>query len=62
MSAGVKIFAGRATMELAQKIASEYGQNLGNVTVSVFSDGEFSPSFEETVRGQDVFLIQQAHC
>ena len=58
MSAGVKIFAGRATMELAQKIASEYGQNLGNVAVSVFSDGEFSPSFEETVRGQDVFLIQ----
>ncbi len=58
MSAGVKLFAGRATMDLAQKIASEYGQSLGKVDVSVFSDGEFSPSFEETVRGQDVFLIQ----
>ena len=45
-------------MDLAQKIASEYGQSLGKVDVSVFSDGEFSPSFEETVRGQDVFLIQ----
>jgi len=58
MSAGVKLFSGRATMGLAQKIADEYGQSLGNVDVSVFSDGEFSPSFEETVRGQDVFLIQ----
>lgn len=58
MSAGVKIFSGRATTELAQKIAVEYGQSLGKVDVSVFSDGEFSPSFEETVRGQDVFLIQ----
>ena len=58
MSAGVKIFSGRATMQLAETIASEYGQSLGKVDVSVFSDGEFSPSFEETVRGQDVFLIQ----
>jgi ribose-phosphate pyrophosphokinase len=31
---------------------------LGNVKVNIFSDGEFQPSFEETVRGQDVFLIQ----
>jgi ribose-phosphate pyrophosphokinase len=58
MSAGIKIFSGRATMGLAQDIAAEYGQSLGKVDVSVFSDGEFSPSFEETVRGQDVFLIQ----
>ncbi len=58
MSTGVKIFAGRATRDLASKIAEAYGQPLGNVTVSEFSDGEFQPSFEETVRGQDVFLIQ----
>ena len=31
---------------------------MGDVNVSVFSDGEFQPSFEETVRGQDVFLVQ----
>jgi ribose-phosphate pyrophosphokinase len=31
---------------------------LGDVKVSVFSDGEFQPSFEETVRGQDVFIVQ----
>lgn len=58
MSAGVKIFAGRASEDLAQNIAQAYGTSLGNVKVTNFSDGEFQPSFEETVRGQDVFLIQ----
>ncbi|MFK8037564.1 MAG: ribose-phosphate pyrophosphokinase [Crocinitomicaceae bacterium] len=58
MSAGVKIFSGRATLGLAEKIALSFGKNLGNVMVTQFSDGEFEPSFEETVRGQDVFLIQ----
>lgn len=58
MSAGIKIFSGRATQDLAKRIAMEYGVELGNVIVTEFSDGEFSPSFEETVRGQDVFLIQ----
>lgn len=32
--------------------------SLGKVTVTDFSDGEFQPSFEETVRGQDVFIVQ----
>ncbi len=58
MSIGVKIFSGRATKELANKIANRYGISLGNVIVTDFSDGEFQPSFEETVRGQDVFIIQ----
>lgn len=58
MSIGVKIFSGRATMDLANKIAKSYGVSLGNVIVTDFSDGEFQPSFEETVRGQDVFLVQ----
>lgn len=55
---GVKIFTGRASETLAKQIASEYGQELGKVNVNVFSDGEFQPSLEETVRGQDVFIIQ----
>ena len=55
---GVKLFSGRATTELSSKIADSYGVKLGKVDVAVFSDGEFQPSFEETVRGQDVFLIQ----
>lgn len=58
MSIGVKIFSGRATVDLANKIAKSYGVSLGNVIVTDFSDGEFQPSFEETVRGQDVFIIQ----
>lgn len=58
MAAGVKIFAGRASQELANEVAKAYGVALGNVTISEFSDGEFQPSFEETVRGLDVFLVQ----
>ena len=55
---GVKIFAGRESKDLASSIASHYGNPLGDVKVTVFSDGEFQPSFEETVRGQDVFIVQ----
>ena len=58
MSVGVKIFAGRASGELANRIASSYGVSLGSSVTTVFSDGEFQVSFEETVRGQDVFIIQ----
>ncbi|MBX7094581.1 MAG: ribose-phosphate pyrophosphokinase [Flavobacteriales bacterium] len=58
MSTGIKFFAGRATQDLGKKIAESYGANLGQVAVSTFSDGEFQPSFEETVRGKDVFIVQ----
>lgn len=58
MNMGVKLFAGRASLELASKIANHYGSPLGDVKVTTFSDGEFQPSFEETVRGQDVFIIE----
>ena len=58
MSIGVKIFAGRASKKHAEQIALSYGIPLGDVKVVEFSDGEFQPSFEETVRGQDVFIVQ----
>lgn len=58
MAEGIKIFAGRATQKLGEEIAKSFGISLGNVIVSEFSDGEFQPSFEETVRGQDVFIVQ----
>jgi ribose-phosphate pyrophosphokinase len=58
MSIGIKIFAGRASETLAEQIAQSYGIPLGDVKVLEFSDGEFQPSFEETVRGQDVFIVQ----
>ena len=56
-----KIFAGRHTMQLAKNIASQYGIQQGDVKITEFSDGEFCPSFEETVRGNRVFLIQSTN-
>ena len=58
MDTPVKFFSGRASRALSQKIVQAYGSGLGNETVIEFSDGEFEPSFDETVRGADVFLIQ----
>lgn len=58
MAQGIKIFAGRASYDIAERIAKTYGTPLGDVKVMEFSDGEFQPSFEETVRGQDVFIVQ----
>jgi ribose-phosphate pyrophosphokinase len=58
MAREVKIFSGSATKYLADNISLCYGIPLGEVTVSRFNDGEFSPSFDESVRGCDVFVIQ----
>lgn len=58
MSNPVKIFSGSSSRYLAEKIAASYGQELGKVAIFRFSDGEFQPSYEETVRGSDVFIIQ----
>ena len=58
MDIAVKIFSGLASQKIALNIAKHYGVALGNVIVTDFSDGEFQPSFEETVRGQDVFIVQ----
>lgn len=58
MASRALIFSGRATKYLADKIAIEDGYPLGNVVVTSFSDGEFQPSFEENIRGRDVFIIQ----
>ncbi|WP_298508109.1 ribose-phosphate pyrophosphokinase [uncultured Kordia sp.] len=52
-----KIFACTQSDELARKIAKQYGAELGKVTFSTYSDGEFQPSFEESVRGARVFII-----
>ena len=52
-----KIFACTQSTELAKKIAKAYGEDLGNVITSTYSDGEFQPSFEESVRGTRIFII-----
>jgi len=54
----VKVVAGRATRELAERIATALGVGLTDVEIMQFSDGEFQPSFSETVRGCEVFIIQ----
>ena len=54
----VKIFSGRSTTYLAEKIANEYGEPLGKVNYQQFSDGEMSPFLTESVRGHEVFIIQ----
>ena len=61
MSSGIKFFAGSASEELAANIAGSYGKELGKISFSHFSDGEFQPRFEETVRGKEVFLIQSTY-
>ena len=58
MNNPIKIFSGTASRYLAEQIARAYGAELGNVILTRFSDGEFQTSFEETVRGCDVFVIQ----
>jgi ribose-phosphate pyrophosphokinase len=54
----VKIFSGSASNYLAKDIAKYFGKDLGAATLLKFSDGEMSPSFDESVRGCDVFIIQ----
>lgn len=56
-----KIFACTQSAELAKKISKSYGTDLGNVLFSRYSDGEFQPSFEESVRGTRVFIIGSTH-
>ncbi|WP_194774502.1 ribose-phosphate pyrophosphokinase [Pararhodonellum marinum] len=57
----VKIFSGTNSLKLAKSIARNYGKELGKLTISKFSDGELSPSFDESVRGCTVFLIQSTN-
>jgi ribose-phosphate pyrophosphokinase len=57
----VKLFSGSGSVELAEKVADAYGQKLGESVLSRFSDGEFQPHFNESVRGCDLFLINSTH-
>jgi len=54
----LKFFSGRGSRYLAEKITKSFGVELGKNSVLEFSDGEFQPSFEESVRGCSVFIIQ----
>ena len=52
-----KVFACTQSVYLAEKIAESYGVPLGKTTFSKFSDGEFQPSYEESIRGLRVFIV-----
>ncbi len=52
------VFSGTSTRYLAEKICASLDCPLGNLVITKFSDGEFVVSFEESIRGKDVFLVQ----
>jgi len=54
----IKFFSGRASIYLAEQIAKNFGTELGRTSVFQFSDGEFQPAYDESVRGCTVFIIQ----
>lgn len=58
METQVKLFSGIATEGLAEKIARSYGTHLGKLQHYRFSDGELQASYEESIRGHSVFIIQ----
>lgn len=53
-----KIFAGTASHYMAEEICNELGVTLGKMNIQRFADGEFEVSFEESIRGMEVFLVQ----
>ena len=52
-----KIFACTNSVALGSNIAKSFGEELGNVITSTYSDGEFQPSYEESIRGTRIFVI-----
>ena len=54
----IKFFTGRNSQYLAEKIVASYGTSLGKSEVLQFSDGEFQPCYNESIRGCTVFIIQ----
>ena len=58
MSRPFKIFTARSSRKIALAICKAYGTELGDENVIEFSDGEFEPSFNESIRGADIFLVQ----
>jgi ribose-phosphate pyrophosphokinase len=53
-----KIFSGEASEYLAKRICQSLDSELGNRNKIKFSDGEFAVSYEETIRGQYVYIVQ----
>ena len=58
MHPNVKIFSGTGSRYLAEQIATRFGEPLGKVNIQKFSDGEIGVEFQESIRGQFVFVVQ----
>lgn len=56
-----KIFAGNGSLKLAELICKRFGCKLGKLNIQRFSDGEILPTFQESIRGDFVFLVQSTH-
>ena len=52
------VFSGTKSKYLAEKICAELGCPLGKLLFTKFADGEFAISYEESIRGRDIFLVQ----
>ena len=61
METPAKIFACTQSATLGKVIADQFGIQIGKVNFSRYSDGEFQPSFEETVRGARIFIVGSTH-
>lgn len=55
----MKIFTSTKNESLAQKISSELGLEIGKLTIEKFKDGEIMPTFKESIRDEDIFLLSQ---
>ena len=58
MLQNAKLFSGTGSQYLSEAIARKFGEPLGKVNIQRFSDGEIGVEFQESIRGQFVFLIQ----
>ena len=54
----IKVFAGTKSRYMAEEICKELGIKLGEMNIQHFADGEFEVSFEESIRGCEVYLVQ----
>ena len=58
MDSPLAIFSGSSNPALARAIAKEYGTTLGKITIKKFSDGELYVKYEQSIRGEDIFIVQ----
>lgn len=54
----IKVFAGTKSRYMAEEICNDLGVELGKMNIQRFADGEFEVSFEESIRGCEVYLVQ----